>query len=55
MTAAHVPDVSIAEKLVDRIRAVDSDRLPDPLRRRCEEAGARVLGPRWLLDLLYGA
>jgi 2-methylcitrate dehydratase PrpD len=41
---AHVPDVSVAEKLVDRILAIDLARLPATLRRRCEDLAVDVLG-----------
>ncbi len=41
---AHVPEVSVAEKLVDRIMALDPARLPDALRRRCEDLAVDVLG-----------
>ena len=41
---AHVPEVSVAEKLVDRILALDPARLPDALRRRCEDLAVDVLG-----------
>lgn len=41
---AHVPDVSVAEQLVDRILALDSARLPASLRSRCEDLAVDVLG-----------
>src|SRR5579883_1936323 len=41
---AHVPDVSIAEKLVDRIIALSPERLPASLRARCEDLLVDVLG-----------
>src|SRR5262244_288549 len=41
---AHVPDVSIAEQLVDRILALDPARLPASLRARCEDLAVDVLG-----------
>jgi 2-methylcitrate dehydratase PrpD len=42
--AGHVPDVSVAEKLVDRIVALDPARLPVSLRARCEDLAVDVLG-----------
>ena len=42
--AAHVPDVSVAEHLVDRILALDPARLPASLRARCEDLAVDVLG-----------
>ena len=42
--AAHVPDVSVAEQLVDRILALDPARLPVSLRARCEDLAVDVLG-----------
>ena len=47
---AHVPDVSIAEQLVDRILALDPARLPASLRARCEELAGLVGLPVNLLD-----
>jgi 2-methylcitrate dehydratase PrpD len=41
---AHVPDVSVAEQLVDRIIALDPARLPASLRARCEDLAVDVLG-----------
>src|SRR5689334_19070320 len=41
---AHVPDVSVAEQLVDRILALDPARLPAALRARCEDLAVDVLG-----------
>ena len=41
---AHVPDVSVAEQLVDRILALDPARLPASLRARCEDLAVDVLG-----------
>ena len=41
---AHVPDVSVAEKLVDRILALSPERLPASLRARCEDLLVDVLG-----------
>ena len=41
---AHVPDVSVAEQLVDRILALDPGRLPGSLRARCEDLAVDVLG-----------
>jgi 2-methylcitrate dehydratase PrpD len=41
---AHVPDVSVAEQLVDRILALDPARLPASLRERCEDLAVDVLG-----------
>jgi 2-methylcitrate dehydratase PrpD len=41
---AHVPDVSIAEKLVDRILPLSPERLPASLRARCEDLLVDVLG-----------
>jgi len=41
---AHVPAISVAEKLIDRILALDPARLPDTLRRRCEDLAVDVLG-----------
>src|SRR5690348_5737523 len=42
--AAHVPDVSVAEQLVDRIMSLDPARLPASLRARCEDLAVDVLG-----------
>src|SRR5689334_19771846 len=42
--AAHVPEVSVAEQLVDRILALDPARLPASLRARCEDLAVDVLG-----------
>src|ERR1700757_2776197 len=41
---AHVPDVAVAEQLVDRIVALDPARLPAALRARCEDLAVDVLG-----------
>jgi hypothetical protein len=41
--------VALVRELPGRRIVVTADR---ELRRRCEAAGATVLGPRWLLDLL---
>ncbi len=41
---AHVPDVAVAEHLVDRILALDPARLPASLRARCEDLAVDVLG-----------
>ena len=41
---AHVPDISVAEQLVDRILALDPARLPASLRARCEDLAVDVLG-----------
>jgi 2-methylcitrate dehydratase PrpD len=41
---AHVPDVAVAEQLVDRILALDPARLPASLRARCEDLAVDVLG-----------
>jgi 2-methylcitrate dehydratase PrpD len=41
---AHVPDVAVAEKLVDRILTLDPARLPEPVRRKCEDLAVDVLG-----------
>ncbi|HEY2137436.1 MAG TPA: MmgE/PrpD family protein, partial [Xanthobacteraceae bacterium] len=41
---AHVPDVTVAEKLVDRILVLDPARLPDAMRRKCEDLAVDVLG-----------
>jgi rRNA-processing protein FCF1 len=41
--------VALIRELPGRRIVVTADR---ELRRRCEAAGATVLGPRWLLDLL---
>jgi 2-methylcitrate dehydratase PrpD len=41
---AHVPDVSVAEKLVDRILALKPERLPASLRARCQDLAVDVLG-----------
>jgi 2-methylcitrate dehydratase PrpD len=41
---AHVPEVSVAEQLADRILALDPARLPAPLRARCEDLAVDVLG-----------
>jgi 2-methylcitrate dehydratase PrpD len=41
---AHVPDVSVAEKLVDRILPLSSEKLPASLRARCEDLLVDVLG-----------
>jgi 8-oxo-dGTP diphosphatase len=42
--------VALVRELPGRRIVVTADR---ELRRRCEAAGATVLGPRWLLDLLH--
>src|ERR1051326_3224899 len=42
--AAHVPDVSVAEQLVDRVLELDPARLPVSLRARCEDLAVDVLG-----------
>jgi 2-methylcitrate dehydratase PrpD len=42
--AAHVPEVSVAEQLVDRILALEPARLPASLRARCEDLAVDVLG-----------
>jgi 2-methylcitrate dehydratase PrpD len=42
--AFRVPDVSVAEQLVDRILALAPDKLPDALRRKCEDLALDVLG-----------
>jgi 2-methylcitrate dehydratase PrpD len=41
---AHVPDLAVAEKLVDRIQALAPERLPASLRARCEDLAVDVLG-----------
>src|SRR6266853_1459241 len=41
---AHVPDVAVAEQLVDRILKLDPARLPASLRARCEDLAVDVLG-----------
>src|ERR1700744_1178068 len=41
---AHVPDVSVAEKLVDRIMPLSPESLPASLRARCEDLLVDVLG-----------
>src|SRR5712675_2416403 len=41
---AHVPDVSVAEQLVDRILAIAPERLPDAMRRKCEDLAVDVVG-----------
>jgi 2-methylcitrate dehydratase PrpD len=41
---AHVPEVSVAEQLVDRILALEPARLPASLRARCEDLAVDVLG-----------
>jgi 2-methylcitrate dehydratase PrpD len=41
---AHVPAVSVAEQLVDRILALDPSRLPASLRAKCEDLAVDVLG-----------
>ena len=41
---AHVPDVAVAEKLVDRIMPLTPERLPASLRARCEDLLVDVLG-----------
>src|SRR4030081_855485 len=41
---AHVPDVSVAEQLVDRILAIAPERLPAAMRRKCEELAVDVIG-----------
>jgi 2-methylcitrate dehydratase PrpD len=42
--AAHVPEVSVAEQLVDRILALEPARLPASLGARCEDLAVDVLG-----------
>src|SRR5712675_1430975 len=41
---AHVPDVSVAEQLVDRILAIAPERLPDAMRQKCEDLAVDVIG-----------
>jgi 2-methylcitrate dehydratase PrpD len=41
---AHVPDVSVAEKLVDHILALDPARLPASMRGKCQDLAVDVLG-----------
>src|ERR1700710_897705 len=41
---AHVPDVSVAEQLIDRILAIAPERLPDALRQKCEDLAVDVIG-----------
>ena len=41
---AHVPDVAVAEQLVDRILTLDPARLPASLRAKCEDLAVDVLG-----------
>src|SRR3979409_938160 len=41
---AHVPDVSVAEQLVDRILAIAPERLPAAMRRKCEDLAVDVTG-----------
>jgi 2-methylcitrate dehydratase PrpD len=41
---AHVPEVSVAEQLVDRILALEPARLSASLRARCEDLAVDVLG-----------
>ena len=41
---AHVPDVAVAEKLVDRILALDAARLPASVRGKCQDLVVDVLG-----------
>ncbi|HEU5272542.1 MAG TPA: MmgE/PrpD family protein [Xanthobacteraceae bacterium] len=42
--AAHVPEVSVAEQLVDRIVALAPERLPDGLCDKCEDLLVDVIG-----------
>src|SRR5690242_2583950 len=42
--AAHVPEISVAEQLVDRIVALAPARLPDALREKCEDLLVDVIG-----------
>src|SRR3979490_3033315 len=41
---AHVPDVSVAEQLVDRILAIAPERLPDAMRQKCEDLAVDGIG-----------
>src|SRR3981081_3447184 len=41
---AHVPDVSVAEQLVDRILTIAPERLPDAMRQKCEDLAVDVIG-----------
>ena len=41
---AHVPDVSVAEKLVDRILPLGPGRLPAAMRQKCEDLAVDVIG-----------
>jgi len=41
---AHVPDVSVAERLVDRILPIASERLPAAMRQKCEDLAVDVIG-----------
>src|SRR5690242_20378911 len=42
--AAHVPQISVAEQLVDRIVALTPARLPDALREKCEDLLVDIIG-----------
>src|SRR5712675_147017 len=41
---AHVPDVSVAEKLVDCILAIAPERMPAAMRQKCEDLAVDVIG-----------
>src|SRR6195256_5661406 len=41
---AHVPDVSVAEQLIDRILAIAPERLPAAMRQKCEDLAVDVIG-----------
>src|SRR5882762_7115597 len=41
---AHVPDVSVAEQLVDRILTIAPERLPDAMRQKCQDLAVDVIG-----------
>src|SRR5690348_17972451 len=42
--AAHVPEISVAEQLVDRTVALAPERLPTSLRDKCEDLLVDVIG-----------
>jgi 2-methylcitrate dehydratase PrpD len=41
---AHVPDVSVAEKLVERVLPIAPVRLPAAMRQKCEDLAVDVIG-----------
>lgn len=44
MASSELPKVAVAEHLVDSIQKVDADRLPEGLRRKCEDLLVDIVG-----------